>query len=288
MVLRAPEREGRPMTKRLIGALAAAAMAVLLASCILLDNPEGEEPGWRTFPGSESPGPIPEFRRTVPFAPGGTLTLENDAGDVSVTGWDREEVEIVARAAVVEAGPEGAARPYRIRKVAPDVEIKETETGLLVRTRSFEGPGEAPAVDYEIKVPQDVVLQPIRMSDGDLAVADVYGRIEAAVDQGDCSIANFSGSLKVNVGDGNADVEVLDLREGDEVSVTSRQGDIVLRLEAGIAASVEANAPHGGVSSDFDLGIRLPAPSVKATIGPGGASIILMASNGRVRIIKTV
>jgi hypothetical protein len=276
------------MTKRLIGALAAAAMAVALTSCILLENPEGEEPGWRTFDESGNPAPIPEFRQTVPFTAGETLALENDYGDVSVAGWDREEVEIVARAATVEAGPQGSARPYRIPKVAPQVEIQETETGLLVRTPSFEGPGEAPAVDYEIKVPRDVVLQPLRMSEGNLAVADVYGRVEASVDQGDCAIANFSGSLKLNVGDGNADVEVLDLREGDEVSVTSRRGDIVLRLEAGVAASVEANAPHGGVSSDFDLGVRLPAPTVKALIGPGGASIILMASNGRVRIIKTV
>jgi hypothetical protein len=274
------------MTKRLIVTLAAAAIAVLSASCILLENPEGEEPGWRTFPETESPPPQ-EFRRTVPFAPGGTLAVENDYGDLTISGWDREEVEVVARAATVEAGPQGSARPYRIRKVAPDVEIRDTETGLLVRTRSFEGPGEAPAVDYEIKVPQDVVLQPIRMSEGNLAVSDVYGRIEASVDQGDCSIANFSGSLKVNMGDGGADIEVLDLREGDEVAVTSRRGDIILRLEPGAAASVEANAPHGGITSDFDLGVRLPAPTVKTMIGPGGASIILMASNGRIRIIKT-
>jgi hypothetical protein len=275
------------MIKTLRGPLGAAAILALLTSCILLDNPEGDNPGWRTIPNTGHTPPGSEFRQTVPFTPGGTLALENDYGDVSITGWDRDEVEVVARAATVETQPQSSARQYRIRKVTPDVEIKDTDRGLLVRTPTFEGPGEAPAVDYEIKVPKDVVLTGIRISEGDLAIADVYGRIEASVDQGNCSIGNFSGSLKVNVGTGTADVEVLDLREGDEVSVTSRRGDIVLRLEPGAAAAVEANAPHGGVTSDFDLGVKLPAPTVKSEIGRGGASIILMASSGRVRIIKT-
>lgn len=261
-------------------------IAALFASCIMLDNPQGDEPGWRTFPESGGP-PGGEFRQTVPFSRGGTLSLENDYGDVSITGWDRDEVEVVARAATVERQPETSTRPYRIRKVTPEVELRETEQGLLIRTPTFEGSGEAPAVDYEIKAPSDVVLTGIRLSEGNLTIADIFGRIEASVDQGDLAVSNFSGSLRGVVGTGNADVEVLDLREGDEVSVTSRRGDIVLRLEPGVAAAIEANAPRGGVSSDFDLGVRLPAPTVKGMIGAGGPSIILMASDGRVRIVKT-
>lgn len=275
------------MSKAFLKPALAAAIAALFASCIMLENPEGDEPGWRTIPESGAPAAASEFRRTVPFTPGGTLSLENDYGDVSISGWDRDEVEVVARASTVEAQPQSSARQYRIRKVTPQVDIQETERGLLIRTPTFEGMGEAPAVDYEVKVPHDAVLMGLRISEGSLTIADVFGRIEASVDQGDVSVANFSGPLRVSVGTGNADVEVLDLREGDEVSVTSRRGDIVLRLEPGVAASVEANAPHGGVTSDFDLGFRLPAPTVKGSIGRGGASIILMASDGRVRILKT-
>jgi len=275
------------MTKRLLGVIGSAAIAALFASCILLDNPEGDEPGWRTFPESGNKPPSTEFRQTVPFTPGGTLALENNCGDITITGWDREEVEIVARAATVEAGPQSSDRPYRIRKVTPEVEIKDTDQGLLVRTPTFESPGQAPAVDFEVKAPRNIVLTGLRISEGDLTISDVYGRIDASVDQGDCSVANFSGSLKINLGTGNADVEVLDLREGDEVSVISRRGDIVLRLEPGAGASLEANALHGGVTSDFDLGVRQPAQTVKTAVGRGGASIILMASNGKVRIIKS-
>src|SRR5512143_1010909 len=167
------------MTKtalRSLGAAAILASALLAASCILLENPEGEEPGWRTIP-ERGVRPAEEFRKTLPFASGGTLSLENDYGEVSITGWDREEVEIVARAATVEQQPEASSRPYRIRKVTPEVEVQETAAGgLLIRTPTYEGPGDAPAVDYDIPVPNPIALSGPRMSEGPLPIADGSGR----------------------------------------------------------------------------------------------------------------
>jgi DUF4097 and DUF4098 domain-containing protein YvlB len=274
------------MKKALFGAFGAAALTALFASCILIPDTEGE-PGWRTTPEPGTVSPPSEFRQTFDSAPGRTLSLENDYGDVTITGWDRDQVEVVAKAATVEPQPQGSARPYRIRKVTPEVEVQETEDGLLVRTPTFEGPGQAPAVDYEVSVPNSVVLTGIRISEGNLAIADVFGRVEASVDQGDLSIRNYSGPLRATVGTGNADVEVLDLRDRDEISITSRKGDISLRLEPGVNAIVEADAPRGEVSSDFDLGVKLPAPTVKGWIGQGGPAVFMRAFDGRIRIIKT-
>ena len=274
------------MKKTFLAAFGAAALAALLASCILITDPEGE-PGWRTTPETEAGSPPTEFRQTFDSAPGRTLSLENDYGDVTITGWDRDQVEVVAKAATVEPQPQGSSRPYRIRKVTPEVDVQETEDGLLVRTPTFEGPGQAPAVDYEVSVPNSVVLTGIRVSEGNLAIADVFGRIEASVDEGDLTVSNYSGPMRLTVGTGNADAEVLDLRDRDEISITCRKGDISLRLEPGVNAIVEADAPRGDVSSDFDLGVKLPAPAVKGWIGQGGPAVFLRASEGRIRIIKT-
>ena len=131
-----------------------------------------------------------------------------------------------------------------------------------------------------------VVLTGIRLSEGDLTVSDIFGKLEASVDQGGLLVENFSGAVDVTVGTGDADVEVLDLREEDTITITSRRGDIVLRLESGVGAIVEADAPRGRVRSDFDLGVELPAATVKGWIGEGGPNIILRAPNGRVEIVK--
>lgn len=276
------------MKKPILMAFAAAALGALLTSCILISDPEGE-PGWRTIPDSNKPRTLgSEFRRTLAFTPGGSLSLENDYGDVEITGWDRDEIEVMAKAAApAESQRPRSARESAGRGTVPDVEVRETGDGILIRTLTFEGPGKPPAANYEVRVPNSVVLTGIRISEGNLTIADVFGRIDASVDLGDLTVRNYSGPLRATVGTGNADVEVLDLRDGDEISITSRRGDIFLRLERGAGAIIEADAPRGQVSSDFDLGVKLPASTVKGWIGQGGPSVILRASDGRIQVIRT-
>jgi hypothetical protein len=267
--------------------LAAAAVTALLASCILIPDPEGDDPGWRTPPDSEAAAPAgPEFRDTVDFAPGGAVSLENDYGDVAITGWDREAVEVVAMTAAAPTEPQRSARMGGSRAGRPGVEVRRTGAGLLIRAPTFEGPGRPPAVAFGVRVPASVELTGIRISVGDLIVADVYGRLEASVDEGRLTVRNFSGPLRATVGTGDADVEVLDLRDGDEITISARRGDIVLRLEPSVNAIVEADAPRGEVVSDFPLGQKLPAASVKGWIGQGGPNILLRAAAGRIRIVK--
>ena len=282
------------MKKPLLQLSSAIAVAALSAACIILPHP-GESPGWRTAPqpktgtetGTETEtetGTGTEFQKTIDFRAGGTLSLENDYGDVEIRGWDRDTVEVVARAAAGESQTQRSARQYQVRTSAPDVEIRETDNGLLIRTRTFEGRGDPPEVDYEVRVPNSVILAGIRISEGDLSVTDVFGRLKASLDQGDLEVDNYSGSVDVSVGTGNADVEVLDLREEDSITISCRSGDIILRLEPGAGAIVEADAPRGRVRSDFDLGVEMPVPTLKAWIGEGGPAINLRASNGRIDI----
>jgi hypothetical protein len=269
-----------------------AAVAVLFgAACIIAPNP-GDSSGWRTppEPRTRTRAEIEtgnQFRKTLDFPAGNTLSLENDYGDVEITGWDRDSVEVVALSAAADPQPQRSARQYRLRSSSPDVEIRDIDNGLLIRTRTFEGPGDPPAVNYEVRVPNSVILTGIRVSEGNLSITDVYGRLEASLDKGDLRVRNYSGAVDVSVGTGDADIEVLDLREEDSVSISSRRGDIFLRLESGAGAIVEADAPRGEVRSDFDLGVKMPVSTVKGWIGEGGATVILRASDGRIEIVTT-
>lgn len=265
-------------------AIPAAALALLATACIILPD-AGDDEGWRTVPepapSSLEPG---EVLQTLEFAAGSTLSLENDYGNVEIIGWDRETAEVVARSVEGTLERTRSARTSSGRAGKPGVEVRETRDGLLVRTPTYEGPGAPPQVDYEVRVPHDVVLAGLRISEGDLKVSDVYGRLEASLDQGNLTVINYSGRVDATIGTGSADVEVLDLRESDAITITSRRGDIILRLESGVQAIVEADAPRGEVRSDFDLGVALPVRTVKGWIGQGGPNIILRASDGRIDI----
>jgi hypothetical protein len=274
------------MNKSLLRLFLAGAALAVSSACIIFPHP-GESDGWRTIPErGTGAGRGAEFQETVDLRAGDALSIENDYGDIVIRGWDRDAVEIFAAVADAGARTQRSGRESRPSKYTPDVEIRETNNGLLIRTRTFEGTGEPPRVNYELRVPNSVELTGIRISEGDLRVFDVFGRLEASVDQGDLTVENYSGAVEATVGTGDADVEVLDLHEEDSISVTCRSGNIVLRLESGAGAIVEADAPRGRVRSDFDLGTDLPAPAVKGWIGEGGPTIILKATNGRIEIVE--
>ncbi|MBE0712752.1 MAG: DUF4097 family beta strand repeat protein [Candidatus Aminicenantes bacterium] len=263
------------MKKALRRASLAAAAALLSVACIMVMDPE-RTTSWQ---------PRGEFRRTVEFAAGGTIALENEAGNVEIVGWDKDAVEVVAQGEAANPGEKRKVRAYGFWEIKPDVEIKKMDGSLSIRTRPFDGPGDLPAVDYTIRVPNSIVLSGIRMEEGNLTISDVFGRIEGSLERGDLAVSNFSGSVDLFIGTGSADVEVLDVRDQDTIAISSREGDIVLRLGADTGAQVEAEAPLGQVRSDFDLGAKTPAPNVSGRIGSGGAVVTLKAADGKIEII---
>jgi hypothetical protein len=263
------------MKKALLRASFAAAAALLSVACIMVMDPE-RTTSWQ---------PRGEFRKTVEFAAGGTIVLENEAGNVEIVGWDKDAVEVVAQGAAANPGEKRKVRAYGFWEIKPDVEIKKMDGSLSVRTRPFDGPGDLPAVDYAIRVPNSIVLSGIRMEEGNLTISDVFGRIEGSLERGDIAVSNFSGSVDLFIGTGSADVEVLDVRDQDTIAISSREGDIVLRLGADTGARIEAEAPLGQVRSDLDLGAKTPAPNVSGRIGSGAAVVTLKAADGKIEII---
>jgi hypothetical protein len=264
------------MKKTLLRASLAAAAALLSVACIMVMDPE-RTTSWQ---------PRGEFRRTVEFAAGGTIALENEAGNVEIVGWDKDAVEVVAQGAAANPGEKRKVRAYGFWEIKPDVEIKKMDGSLSIRTRPFDGPGDLPAVDFTIRVPNSIVLSGIRMEEGNLTISDVFGRIEGSLGRGDIAVSNFSGSVDLFIGTGSADVEVLDVRDQDTIAISSREGDIVLRLGADTGARVEAEAPLGQVRSDLDLGATTPAPNVSGRLGSGGAVVTLKAADGKIDIIS--
>ena len=262
------------MKKSIFWTLAlAAAFGLAFSSCIVavVDTSDMDR-----YPGGG------EFRKLLPFPAGGTVMLDNAFGNIEIYGWDRNEAEVVAREA-------GTLRPGFYWLGFPGWEGAQSRVrldsfdGLIkIQTRSQER-GER-SLDYLINLPVSVVINPVHCREGNVLLSGLYGRAVLDVRQGDVRVENFSGSLDASLGRGNADVELLDLRRGDEVRITSTAGDIALYLEKNVSARLEASAPLGRVESDFDLGQKLPDQKVKGQIGDGQALISLAAIQGRISI----
>jgi hypothetical protein len=269
------------MRRRLLSNTVMAAALVFSAACIMVVDPlDPDAPGSARIP-------TRAFEKTLDFAPGGTLSVSHAVGSVRIAGWDREAVEIVASGGRDAFGKDGHIRIMGPWDPGQQVEVEETETGIDIRTTLSRTSREPRPLDYTIRVPASVNLEAVRLERGEVAVADLYGRVGIEVGEGAVTVRNFSGPLTVSIGAGPADVEILDVRPADAVDITARKGDIVLRLEPGASVRIEAEAPQGEITSDFDLGPELPVKTLSAALGEGAASVTLRAPEGNIRILKT-
>ncbi len=246
----------------------AAAAAVLAAgACVfVLDDPSGFAAGVRR-----------DLHRIVAFQPGGTLSLRHLDGDIEIRGWDRDEIEMIAES---QAG-DGLWNPGSGR---PRFDIEESPERLTIRTRWEGDAAGARPVRIFLSVPRSLIIEEASTQAGGIAIADLYGQARVSILEGDLAVENFSGGLSAAIGRGRIRAEILDLRRGDEVSLTVREGDVWLALEPAVSAVVEAEAPDG-VSADWDL--PEGARQAKLKLGAGEASIAVKTGAGKIELRRT-
>jgi DUF4097 and DUF4098 domain-containing protein YvlB len=250
---------------------------VLSTSCVVAvvddQNPRG---AW--FPRNA-------YQKTLALKSGGTLSLENTNGNISIRGWDEEKVELMA---VEKRNPPLSPKIYFYGSHAlePKIDLQASKDGITIKTVSSGKEDEFRFVHYDLSVPRSIKLENIRNGQGDIQISDVFGGVQIGQKEGNITIKNFSGFVEIALGSGSVEVEVLDVRLEDYVQIKSEQGDISLYLEPGVMAQVEANAPNGNISSDFDLNQALPAKTVSAKLGEGKASLVLTALHGNISIRK--
>jgi hypothetical protein len=62
--------------------------------------------------GSRFGGTTAAFSKTIPFAPGGAISVDNGLGDIVIRGWDRDELEVTAE----ETWADPSGREVSIRR----------------------------------------------------------------------------------------------------------------------------------------------------------------------------
>ena len=159
------------------------------------------------------------------MAEGHRLLLEHGDGDVTITPWDKDEVDVVVRyrASVSKIGP---------GKIG-DFEVVFSQKGKTLRIIGKEGDTYAVGFvsrseseyTYKIQAPSYLLLE-LRGDDGDVSIRDWRAPISCDLDDGDVDIHGVQArSTEIRLEDG--DVQIEDL-EGDLV-VEGEDGSVDLR-----------------------------------------------------------
>jgi DUF4097 and DUF4098 domain-containing protein YvlB len=240
-----------------------------------------------------------DFSKTLPLKAGERFSLENVNGGVAVSTWKEDKVEI--KAVKVARNDEKDLKDVEIRveQSAGHVSVK----AIWPKYRRHFNVN----VDFEIKVPEGVILDEVETVNGGIEVTGRYGRaavgttngsvsvedasgeLRAYTTNGGIQVSRFEGKLDAETTNGNIRLEGLTFKDG--ISAETTNGSITLGIDSpeALNADLLARTTNGHITVDFPVTLKNLTPSkhrVEAKIGQGGPEISLETTNGSIKITK--
>ena len=219
-----------------------------------------------------------EFHRTVPISATGSVSLGNINGNVTITGWERNEVQIDA--------VKKASNQQKLDEAK--IEVDAGSDYVHIRTRYPENhTNNNPAtVTYELHVPRTIRLDSIDLVNGSLDVSQVSGEVRANLVNGSTKIHDLAGRTHISSVNGTVSATYRTLDNVSDIELKSVNGSVKLGLPPSPNADVTVSTVNGGISTDFPLTIKgkFMGRRIDGKLGNGGTRIEISNVNGSVHI----
>jgi DUF4097 and DUF4098 domain-containing protein YvlB len=226
---------------------------------------------------------------TVALSPGGTVSLENVNGDVTIEVWDREEVWVQAlKSASSQELLDGL-----------EVEIKASPSAVSIETDypSSRGSGDEGhdhskrgnhmKVEYTLTVPRSAVVDDVDLINGNLLVVGVQGGVEAEAVNGNIVVRDGAGETSLSTVNGGIELYVDRLDSAEQVELETVNGTIDLYLASSVGADVRAESVNGKLANDLGINVKkgkYVGSSFQGSIGGGGSKVKLETVNGSITV----
>ena len=199
-------------------------------------------------------------------------------GSVSVHGWDRSEVLILAKIQT-EAEEESDAR-----EIASNISV-DVSSG---RVRA-DGPSmrrrQSWSVSYDVWAPRQTDLH-VSTQNGGVSVEDMDARLDLSAVNGGINLRRVSGDVRGETTNGPLNVELDgDQWRGPGLDLRTTNGPVNLGVPDGYSAQLETGTVNGGMRIDFPVTLQgTIGRRITTQLGRGGAPIRALTTNGPVEI----
>ncbi len=235
-----------------------------------------------------------EYRKTFSAAPGTVIKIYNKNGNINVSSWDRDEIQI-------EAIKQSNVFTSFLKE--PEIDVL-TGNELIIRTLYSSSLSEAVPVQYRITVPKGVLVTRVETSNGKINVEGVSGDVDANTSTGEIQIHKVNGFVKAVTSNGKIDItEIGGLYEArndrgdisveipairDNLEIRSSNGSITAFFAANIAGKLEANTSNGNITyADLPLTVsELSKTRMTGKLGDSSSTINIKTSRGSISLKK--
>lgn len=225
--------------------------------------------------------------------PGNDLRIKVSGGDVSITSWNRPEVQIKV------LGNENAREKldYIFDNSDSYVELKTESKGAFFNWFSNI------SLNIEVKVPRKFNTE-IHTSGGDIALEEVEGTSEIHTSGGDVECRDFLGSLDVSTSGGDVRLRggntlVLAHTSGGDISLdysgenmgidlSTSGGDIRIKIPNDLNADMELSTSGGDLSCNLSMNrvSKFSDHKIVAELNGGGYDLLAHTSGGDITVRK--
>lgn len=194
-----------------------------------------------------------DFRFSHKLNSNGRLSIESFNGSVTVTAWDRNEVEVT--------GTKYASEEGMLKEVKVDVtNTPESFSLRAYRPKEWSWRNGGAGVRMEIRVPKKVQVDRLSSSNGGLTLDGIEGAARMSSSNGTLKITRLNGTLDASTSNGS--IELMDINGG----VTLRTSNGGIRAD-GLKGAFDASTSNGSIRARVE---QVPAGSVVRAVSSNG------------------
>jgi len=214
---------------------------------------------------------------------GGSFSISNVNGSITVTGGSGDSVEIIA------------IKKADNQKELDEIEIVISESGneISVETELGESNGwfshhnKSGQVNYEIIVPAGTNLDSVETVNGDVDISGISGKVVAESVNGDLEISDLAGDVRLATVNGSIEAEFSRLEGQQSVKAETVNGRVTMILPKNADVEISADTLNGGINArDFGLETDkgFVGSDLNGKIGSGSARMNIDTVNGSIKI----
>jgi DUF4097 and DUF4098 domain-containing protein YvlB len=228
-----------------------------------------------------------EYKTKLANAKDRKVTIEMDAGQVKIEGYNGDEVVIQANSGY-EAPPERAKGLKPMYNSAVDnsgigLSVTPENGGLHIEKATRK------QIKYTIKLPRKVALlfQETNWQGSSVVISNMDGDLEIRTNNSSIDLNNVTGPVVANTINGEVSITYSSLSQEKPTAISTINGPIDITLPANTKANMKLRSINGEMYTDFDLGVKSSKDGL-SKVG-GGNQIDGTANGGGVEMqLKTI
>ena len=226
-----------------------------------------------------------------------TLSVTNINGQIEINSWDGDKIEL-------EAIKRTNYGEYELEKV--HIIVNEIDDVLKVETKYPPIENARVSVDMKIKVPENVTVDIIETTNGNIVISNTKGNTTAITTNGAVTITNVEGYITARSSNGALDIQrttgindlkttngkieaqILDIK--NDVDIRCTNGAVIIHIDPSLDAEIEVETTNGQISmNEVELVVtKLESTHIEGILGEGGSKISIKTTNGNVNLNKLV